>query len=89
MDRGLFGQDVPSNAKHCTRANGYADVPGKGPAGETCKTCRHMVRLESARVYFKCRLCRASWTYGVGTDIRSGSPACRLWEPKTTSEKDR
>ncbi len=87
MDQGLFGQAVEETARHRTGANGYADVPGKGPAGETCKTCKHLVRLEYAKTYFKCGLCRGGWTHGVGTDIRLRSSACRLWEPRE-SRKD-
>lgn len=60
---------------------GYAALPGTGPEGETCKSCRHIVRLdEYAKVYRKCGLVRDRWTHGPGTDIKAGKPACRRWE---------
>lgn len=76
----LFGEEITERSAHRTRPNGYADVPGHGPEGETCKTCRHIVRIRRSRVYFKCHLARAGWTHGTGTDILASSPACRLWE---------
>lgn len=59
---------------------GYADQPGTGPAGETCKTCRHLFRNRLAKTYLKCRLAAAIWTGGRKTDVLAGSPACRLWD---------
>jgi hypothetical protein len=79
LDRAL----TPSERKRLHRRyqkNGYATVPGSGPAGETCKTCKHIVRLRYARVYRKCGLMRSFWTHGPGTDIEARSPACRRWE---------
>lgn len=62
-------------------AKGYASAPGLGPAGETCKSCRHYARVQGgARVYLKCLLMRDQWTRGPGTDIKAGSPACQRWE---------
>ena len=58
----------------------YADVPGTGPAGETCKSCKHYGGKEMSRVYRKCELTRASWTSGSGTDVLAGAPACSKWE---------
>lgn len=58
----------------------YAAVPGTGPAGETCKSCTHIYRLQMANTYLKCALTRAHWTGGPGTDIKAGSPACSKWE---------
>lgn len=66
-----------------TEPKGYAGLPGTGPAGETCKTCRHKAAPgDTARVYWKCRLMRAHWTGGPGTDIRMRSPACSKWEAR-------
>ncbi len=59
---------------------GYAGIPGTGPAGETCKTCKHLFRNQQARVYLKCDLNRARWTGGGGSDVRAKSPACKFWE---------
>lgn len=58
----------------------YADVPGTGPAGETCKSCKHIYRRQMASVYLKCEMTQAYWTGGPGTDIKAGSPACSKWE---------
>jgi hypothetical protein len=84
----LFGETVVieiSEAKGVrkpTRPNGYAAPPGTGPAGETCKSCRHSARLSAntAGTYRKCKLNEANWTGGPGSDILFRSPACRLWE---------
>lgn len=58
----------------------YADVPGTGPDGETCKTCKHIYRKHMAKTYIKCALVQKWWTGGGGTDIKAGSPACSKWE---------
>lgn len=63
------------------KPNGYAGTPGGGPVGETCRSCRHIVRREFAKTYLKCGL--AAHTGGRGTDILARSPACALWEAKT------
>jgi hypothetical protein len=62
---------------------GYAALPGTGPAGETCRSCKHYTRREMAKTYLKCGLMTAYWTGGGGSDIRAKSPACRHWEPQT------
>jgi hypothetical protein len=62
------------------KKTGYAALPGTGPAGETCKSCRHFSRHKQANTWFKCELMRALWTRGHGTDIKAGSPACRRWK---------
>ena len=61
---------------------GYASVPGTGPAGEMCSTCRHIYRKRMAKTYIKCALVAARWTGGGGTDIKSRAPACSKWEAK-------
>jgi hypothetical protein len=81
----LFGEPVELRISEArrkpTEPKGYASLPGAGPQGETCKTCRHKRDLGStARTYWKCELMRAHWTGGPGTDIRMRSPACRRWE---------
>jgi hypothetical protein len=95
--RDLFGREVslpPTDApamtpaqrrKLCrkpTRPKGYAWTPGTGPAGETCSSCSHIVRVRMSRTYLKCGLVRAQWSHGPGTDILARSPACAKWEPK-------
>lgn len=65
-----------------TQPKGYAAMPGTGPEGEKCQTCRHKASTGNshARVYWKCILMRNAWTGGPGTDIRMRSPACSKWE---------
>lgn len=58
----------------------YADTPGTGPAGETCKSCKHIYRKHMAKTYLKCALTQRWWTGGGGTDIKANSPACSKWE---------
>lgn len=57
----------------------YAARPGTGPVGETCGSCKHIVRAWNGR-YRKCDLVRRLWTHGPGTDIKARSPACSKWE---------
>lgn len=83
----IFGEPLVvriSEAKRKpTEPKGYAAVPGTGPAGETCRSCRHKVASNwTAKRYLKCALMQAHWTGGPGTDIRAGSPACARWEKK-------
>jgi len=59
----------------------YAAIPGTGPAGESCRTCRNSRRRNHGhRAYWKCRLVRES--HGPATDIRLKTPACRRWKSK-------
>lgn len=54
---------------------------GRGPATETCGTCRHLCRVRHrAGFYLKCGLAQAAWTHGAGSDIFAGWPACEQWE---------
>lgn len=77
----LFGNpDTPKRGKHYVEPRGHVAPPGTGPVDETCKTCRHLVRIRLAKVYRKCGLNEANWTGGPKTDVLSSSPACRLWE---------
>lgn len=89
----LFGFNVPEDRaltplerKKLTRktpkAKGYAWTPGSGPAGETCKSCQHIVRTRSGsgKTFIKCGLMKAHWTHGPGSDIRASAAACRNWE---------
>lgn len=82
----LFGEPIVPAAKPKQIPRGHADVPGHGPAGETCKSCDHLRRVQgSSRVYLKCWLAQTYWTHGYATDVRASDPACRLWvrrEPK-------
>lgn len=76
---------TPAERRKVTRRDpeprGYAARPGTGPAGETCRTCRHNVVTEhAAKPYHKCELMRRVWTGGRATDILVRSPACSQWE---------
>lgn len=62
-------------------------LPGSGPEGQTCGTCRHKVSTGNGeRRYLKCALMRPSWTHGPGTDIRARWPACSHWETAESEE---
>lgn len=77
--RALLAKD--KKGRKPTPKRGYAAPPGTGPAGETCKTCRHLRRRDMAKTYLKCALMEAVWTGGPGTDILAKAPACRRWDP--------
>lgn len=65
-----------------SKKHGYAAPPGTGPAGETCKSCKHLTRKIMSGTFLKCGLMRAYWTGGYGTDVLSRAAACRRWEAK-------
>lgn len=67
-------------ARRLSSKHGHAALPGTGPAGETCRSCLHLVRKEMSRTYLKCGLMQAYWTGGGWTDVRAGDAACRRWE---------
>ncbi len=58
-------------------ARGYAGSPGKGPADETCGSCKFLVGNQRSKTYYKCGLTK--WTFGGATDVRVRSPACEHW----------
>jgi hypothetical protein len=79
MDKNLdlFGEPVQPPRPR----GGYAAAPGSGPEGKTCGDCTHYRSVDGgSRSYPKCDLMRAHWTRGPGSDIKAGSPACRLFE---------
>lgn len=63
--------------------SGYAGRVGAGPEGETCKSCKHLVRNRLAKTYLKCGLMAAFWTGSRKTDVLARSPACDRWEADT------
>jgi hypothetical protein len=87
-DTDLFGQPITAPAplppgvkgRRKTVLNGYAALPGTGPVGETCRSCKHYAHVKYAKVYRKCALIEKRWTNGPGTDILARSPACHYWE---------
>ena len=78
---------VVKRGKHYVEPCGYVDIPGTGPDGETCGSCRHCVRMRQAKRWMKCGLNEARWTHGRATDILARSPACRKWEATPPTEK--
>jgi hypothetical protein len=84
----LFGAPViDRQGKRNETPRGYAGQPGRGPAGETCKTCFHAYFHERSKRYWKCGHVRApKQTCGFKTDIRIKSPACQFWQAKTESK---
>ena len=77
-DTDLLGDPFKPPIKH--KVSGYFAMPGTGPKGETCGTCRHLAGVRHAKVYWKCGRNRGRWTGGPATDIRKRSPACHAWE---------
>ena len=86
----LFGEVVPipvlqvtGKPKRSNEAKGYPAPKGSGPQGETCRSCQHATCVPAySKNYWKCGLLRASWTKGLGSDIRLKAAACRHWEAK-------
>lgn len=72
--------EVPQRGKHYVEPRGGADRPGTGPQGETCGSCKHLVRTGNNKKYPKCLLTRACWTHSPRTDIRTRWVACSKWE---------
>lgn len=69
-------------SRRCTAARS-----GTGPEGETCKTCRHFVRIRhNDGAYFKCGKVQHLWTHGEATDIRAGWAACSEWQEIVPNE---
>ncbi len=61
-----------------------AAVPGTGPDGETCETCRSCCKVGwHNKYYYKCELMERWWTHGAGTDIRLKWAACSEWREKS------
>lgn len=76
----------PKGGKHYVKPWGYYMPPGTGPAGETCKTCKHItVKGNCAGRYLKCRRSISKWTGGRKSDILANSPACSGWESRDNS----
>lgn len=82
MSLDLFGQEVRLIAKRGRHVTGYAAPPGTGPAGETCKTCRHKRTASNTgrKSWIKCYHPLAYRSSCTATDIKAGSPACKHWE---------
>jgi len=80
MSSDLFGNPIQKRGRHYIQPRGYVGTPGTGPQGETCKTCRHLVRVQWSRSRPKCGAARAKWTRGRASDVLVRAPACQFWE---------
>jgi len=70
--------ELEPTPRHASRA--MAGRRGRGPAGETCGSCGHCLRVPyNAKHYYKCALMRPFWTRAAGTDIRLKWAACEYW----------
>ena len=84
----IFGEPLPHDvAEKLNRPKGRTDrahaaLPGTGPDGETCGSCKFLVRFRQANAWFKCGLREKQWTGGHATDICKKDLACRHWEKK-------
>ena len=78
LDRALTPRER-KQLRAVTTPKSYAALPGTGPAGETCSSCGHLARRQSARTYLKCGLMQRSWTRGAASDVRARAPACNRW----------
>lgn len=88
----LFGHDLTETEAYdllkrkTTLPRGHAWPCGTGPAGETCGSCRHRVKVfGGTRYHQKCGRNKTMWTHGPGSDIRAKDAACKLWEGKNDS----
>lgn len=75
---------VHQRGKHYIEPRGYAYHPGTGPEGETCGSCRFD---EKHRRWHKCghEFARRKHTSSRGSDILARAPACKYWEPNSTT----
>lgn len=78
----LFGHPTrPTLYKH---PGAYPEPPGTGPDGKACRDCQSYSLVQGGkRMHRKCKLMRAHWTHGPGTDIKASSPACRLFNEES------
>lgn len=89
-DLDLFGNPLPpppppardkaqAARRRAAIPRGFAAPPGTGPEGETCGSCTHIRRTESAsgKVFPKCALRQSDWSCTARTDIRVRAAACR------------
>lgn len=79
LERPLMGKPSAAALPGAYAAAGYAAAPGTGPAGETCRSCRHVYERTTARTFWKCAVssCQSKTKKG---DVALRSPACSKWE---------
>jgi hypothetical protein len=80
LDRALTPEERRKLSRRDPEPRGHAGIPGSGPAGETCGSCKHLCRNQMAKVYLKCGLNRQMWTGGRASDVRARDLACKFWE---------
>ena len=82
LDGPLTAQDIWDRARRRKEPEprGHAAMPGTGPEGETCGSCRHLARIRLANTYLKCALNEARWTGGRKSDVRAKDAACAKWQ---------
>lgn len=84
--KNLFGEEPEPHIAFPLKKRCTAGTCGKGPAGETCGTCRHFCRVRPGQgTFFKCGLMRHHWTHGAATDIRFRWEACEYWESEAAA----
>ena len=76
----VFDESKPAPKRKDPVPRGHYRPKGTGPTGETCKSCRHLVRKTMAKTYLKCGLARAIWNGGRASDVRASDAACEGWE---------
>lgn len=77
----LFGEEETVYVYEAGKPHGYASTPGRGPAGQTCRTCEHRVKLSAGnKTFYKCGKNRHNWGSSIASDIVLKTPACNLWE---------
>ena len=72
--------ELPETTKMRILKRGHAGHPGRGPAGEYCRTCRHLTHPDYYPRYLKCGLTQPNWTRGAASDVHAKDPACECWE---------
>lgn len=79
LDRAMTPQER-KRLRANTTPKGYVALPGSGPAGETCCSCKHLVRRRMAKTYLKCGLMQRGWTRRAASDVQARYPACSRWK---------
>lgn len=84
--------DLPADPFNGTKHPARPVTPAlicSGPAGETCRTCKHRVHVQYRDYqYQKCGLMRRHWTHGKGSDIKAAWSACRCWAARLQEKLD-
>ncbi len=64
------------------RREGYAAMPGTGPYGETCRSCRNICGVRGNEYALACRIGKKG-PYGARLYISPSSPACSRFEARS------